>query len=115
MSLRAFHGLLRGILRPGNQAGEQPNLFGFRGQPVGKNITGMVAPAFPAPVPIGDLSPADRRIVAAAQGGEQIRVELASLVGDGRSDGGVRLPQDVLSLPGPFLPVRVQLPHPAHA
>ncbi|MFN2497312.1 MAG: hypothetical protein ABR608_15645 [Pseudonocardiaceae bacterium] len=87
-----FEGLLAGVVGPGHGevAGEGPDLFGLVAQVGGEVVSGVVA-ACPVAVAVGGDGPTDRLVVAAAQLGEQLGVELVvtGSLGGGGCGGGL--------------------------
>lgn len=74
----------------------------------GEGVSGVVAFG-PFPVPVGGDAPLDRVVVAGAQVGEYLGVEVVALVGGGFGDRGGGLAEHGDDLPGPVLVGGVQL------
>jgi len=108
VQLGAVEHLLAGVVRPwrGEDRGEQPDLVGFGDQAPGQGVAGMVA-LVPVAVPVGDLSPVHRLVVAGPYLGQQGRVQVIGVVGFGLLDCGVGLAQHLLHVSGPPLVVWV--------
>ena len=75
---------------------------------LGEGVAGVVS-LVPVAVAVGGDAPGDGLVVASAQVGEEVGVEVVGAGGAGLVDGCRGLAQYGDDLGGPFLPVRVQL------